>query len=373
MLDLGWRWIAILAGALVAAVLLGAAAFVEDSSGAPANLLTEGPGVVTSTAITVIVIDELRRRRERREAQRLRRNRLTRELSHNVSRLVTRHGSSAVVRHRHMSTLCADRPLSTDDIRSAESTVRFSEQGALWLMMALLPRLKLGDMRTEAVQAALADGAYLDVRKKEVVEEPTHAALERIIRDVGRLRTLDQPSDFGVWDDGLLKAIAVAKHSGVAFCDLSVVWLVSAYAYHDAVEDIWQEHVALLRSLLEGTGKYDAPVRQPTTPLGADMEEGIRAEAVTPSEVLYLVSQDIFPFGSRIPEDMVGDTREERIDSLVAVTKDPLKDALAAQGSNVEDEELEALTRSASERVVDEQLARENEGLERIEHPRRRD
>ena len=369
MLRVDWRWVGILAGALIVAALLAVAAFVEDRRSAPVNLLTEVAGVVTGTALTVFLIDELRRRRERRDADSLRRSHLTRELAHNLSRLVTRRGSSAVVKHSIMSTLRAEQPLSADDVKSAAANVRLSKQDAQWLAMAIMPRLKIGDLRTEAIQAALADGAYLEIRRKKVFETPVHAALERIIRDVDRLKTLDRPSTFGIWDTGLLETIAVANHSGAPHCDVSAFWLVTAYSYYDMAEDIWQEQLALLRDLLGGCGGYEAPVRQPITPLGLDPEQGIRAEAVTLSDVPHLVSSDIRPFGSRIPEDLFGDSREERINWLMELTKD----AMLSSGIDVDDEELLSHISSTLEGIVDGQFAPEDEGIERIQHPRRGD
>ena len=170
-MDLRW-WTVALLFAAVMAVALGAAAFLVDGDGAGVNLLTEGAGVVVGTAFTVLLVDELRRRRVSRDAQTLQRNQLTAEIAHNLARLVTRHGRGAIARHQLMAKLRKEQPIRVDNIGQS---VRLTDSQATSLVLALAPIRPLG-LRTDTMGASLSDGVYQSVHDGSVDDSQVHLA-----------------------------------------------------------------------------------------------------------------------------------------------------------------------------------------------------
>lgn len=80
------------------------------------------------------------------------------------------------------------------------------------------------------------------------------------------------------------------------------------------MENIFTAMTALVSFLTGGRDEVGTVERRDRTPFGDDMASRIRAEQVTPEEVLRLIQAEISPFGDRrIPED-AGLTREELIE-----------------------------------------------------------
>ena len=69
--------------------------------------------------------------------------------------------------------------------------------------------------------------------------------------------------------------------------------LVTAYQYHNTMENIFNEHGAILRWLLGN--EYSALARKPLTPL-EDVEQAVAEERLAPDEVLVLVKERRYPF-----------------------------------------------------------------------------
>ncbi|MYB40998.1 MAG: hypothetical protein F4X76_02185 [Chloroflexi bacterium] len=359
---MGWRWASVLVAVATVALVLAAGAWALDRDSALVNLLTEGAGVAVGTAITVVLIDEMRKRRERSDSENLRRNRLTRELSHNLALLVGRRGRGATPRHAAMSALRDGMVLMADDARREVSLDR---NQATVLMIAMAPMVRMQSLKSEAIEAAVADGAFLTLEDHSVVETPTHAALIRVLQDIDRLRMYLQPGARD-WNTELTKILGLAFASGDVPCRVPGHLLVQAYAYHDACEDLLNEQAAVLRVLLGSSADMEPPARRPVTPL-PDQEQGIRAETVTPAEVLELTRLDIHPFGKRIPASFFGRSRPEQRAFLAELATE----ISAASGFEVDREELAERVDQMLDGEIDDRLAPDDEGIELIDDPRR--
>ena len=75
--------------------------------------------------------------------------------------------------------------------------------------------------------------------------------------------------------------------------------LLFAFAYFDGAENLFNEHLNLIRYLLGIEPVYISPGRRTGSPLGPDMTRAIRAETVTTAEVERLITNEIAPLGSR--------------------------------------------------------------------------
>ena len=350
------KWAFALVGAGVLALLLTIGSFAVDRDGAGVNLLTEGVGVVLGTAITVLLIDELRRRREQGDAESLRSNRLIRELSHNLTCLVTRRGHGASANHLMMSRLRDEKPITLDDI---ERHVQLNHRQATSLTMALFP-IKDGCQRSEAIDAALAEGAYQEVGRGTVEDTDIHSALERVRSDLDRHSRMIGRGSEQSWSE-LLSIVAPINRPGDVPCNVPGHLLLSAYAYYDIQENLLREQTAILRHLVDASSEFKAPPRTSTTPLGADMEQSLRAEAILPSEVIRLAHNDIHPFGTRQPGWILGESRDEQIAEYAKLNRETI---LADFGVEIDE--------SVAIRVIGEQFdqwfAPNDEGIERIDH-----
>ena len=351
-------WVAALSVALLAALGFVGGAFVVDRDGAGVNLLTEGAGVVVGTAFTVLLVDELRRRRERRAAESLHRSQLTAEIAHNLTCLVTRHGRGAIARHQLMGQLRKEKPIAVDDIGR---TVRLNDRQAVSLVLALAPMRPL-DLQTNTMDASLSDGVYQTVHDGFVEDSQVHLALRRVRDDIARIETLVSASNTDQWSE-LLSAAAPISRPGNTPCDVPGESLLMSYSFHDVGENLLNEQVALLHYLL-GTSEYQAPERQPTTPLGADMEQALKAESVSPEEVMQLASRKIQPFGDRPPAWVLGETRDEQLSQFAAFARESLRRDYGVEAS--EDRMMPAISD-----VFDQTFASDDEGIERLDPPRR--
>ena len=356
-MDLRW-WVAALLFAAVMALALGAAAFLVDGDGAGVNLLTEGAGVVVGTAFTVLLVDELRRRREGRDAETLQNNQLTAEIAHNLTRLVTRQGRGAIARHQLMGRLREEKPIRVDDIGQ---TVRLNDSQATSLVLAIAPIRPLG-LRTDRVAASLSDGVYQSVNHDSVEDSQVHLALRRVLDDVERIESLVGTANKDEWL-ALLNSAAPISRPGGGSCDVRGESLLMAYAFHDLCENLLTEQVALLHYFLGTTPEYQAPERRPATPLGTDMEQALKAESVSPEEVVRLARGRIQPFGERPPAWVLGETRDAQLKQFEEVTREMIR---RGYGLEIPDDRLAALGE-----FFDQTFASDDEGIGRVDHPRR--
>lgn len=75
--------------------------------------------------------------------------------------------------------------------------------------------------------------------------------------------------------------------------------------------------------------QQDSP-RRPYSPFGAEMSADVRAEQVTPEDVLALLRSDTRPFGSRAPILAFGETAEAQDVQF----REALKNSIARSGGD---------------------------------------
>ena len=93
------------------------------------------------------------------------------------------------------------------------------------------------------------------------------------------------------------------------------------------------------------------------------MEQALRAESVSPEEVVQLARQEIQPFGGRPPAWVLGDTRDVQLKQFEEVVRKMMR---RDYGLEVPDDRLAAIGD-----VFDQTFASDDEGIERVDHPRR--
>jgi hypothetical protein len=290
-------------------------AFAIDSDGAPVNLATEAFGIIAGTYLTVALLDRFREQRERARRRETRDARLRYALAKNLAAMASRHRSSAMTRHGALSRLREEIDLKTDDLAG---TIDVPNSSSTRLVIALIGSRK----PTALDQTAIDDAAHTLAfhpghQDADEDEMATHDALVRLSGDLERFH--------GGWDseherlDALLDEVAVGRDRGDDPIAVSGLGIAFAFGWYDQMEDLFNEHLALLQYLEDGDSEYQAPQRSPLTPLGEDEEQGLRAERISAAEVLHLVRARISPFGPRIPADLSAaftETVEQQVDDL---------------------------------------------------------
>ena len=267
----GWKSIVVLVVALIGA------AFVLDFFAALTNALTEAASVLAGVAITVFILDRRQRQRELERERELRRAGLTRELSLNLTKMVHKAGATPMPDHRYISLVMRDIELSSDDLAKP---IGVSREHAAQLSLGLLGSTRFDDVRTDAIKSIVESRVYW----ADSAERRVHDGLERLTEDTEYLRRLELPGLTGYWRDQLLNGAPGQVPGG---------HLVSAYQYHNVMENIFNEHLSILRWLLGSS--YVVPERSPVTPL-KDAEQEVVAERVTPDEILELARTGQPPF-----------------------------------------------------------------------------
>ena len=351
-------WITTIVIVLLAVGVLVISAFVVDQEAAGVNLVTEAAGVATGTVITVLFIDELRRRREHRDTESLQKNRLIRELSQNLTCIVTRYRRGASPPHHMMTRLRETRQLSVSDIGRK---VMLNHAEAMSLLLAIAP-IREACVKFDAIDSALADGVYQTVENGLVEEAPVHQALERVRSDLDRLRAFAEPTSKKERSE-LLNIVAPINRPGNVPCEVPGHLLLVAYSYHDVCENLLREQTSILRYLLDRDKAFSAPERRPRTPLGADTEQSLDAEAVLPLDIVHLTERDIYPFGSRQPAWLLGESRQAQIAKVAAMLK-----VTVENDYNVVIDEDAIATAIAGR--FDEWFASNDDGIDEIPHPR---
>ena len=268
-----WGWALIVVGVIAC---IGVA-LALDLDAALTNALTEAASVLAGVAITVFILDRRQRTREREREGELRRAGLTRELSLNLTKMVRKAGATPMPDHRYISLVMRAIELSSDDLAKP---IDVSQEHAAQLALGLVGSTRFDDVRTDAIKFILASRVYW----ADSAERRVHDALERLTEDTEHLRRLELPGLRGNWRDQLLHGVPGQVPGGQ---------LVSAYQYHNVMENIFNEHLSLLRWLLGSN--YVVPERRPVTPL-KDVEQEVAAERFTPDEILELARTGQPPF-----------------------------------------------------------------------------
>lgn len=267
------------------------------------------------------------------------------ELTRNLAKMVNRAGSSALAKHAFLSTLgieVENQPIT--------GTIGINSRQRTRIVMGIFGRVRGSWFELEAIRSAIMSGIFLDYdpASGEMVETATHKALTQVVDDVTDLAWLDSDQ----WDKRLLLALANAEQA----YQISVNDLVFALGFASRAENLFNQ-MKTACWLLSGSvyGILSTP-RLPTTPLGPEMELQIRKERVEPWEVEHLLTQDIHPFGAKIPADLSERTRDGRLQQALEL----VRRLAAANPQLIAEDDLSSI----ADRIVDHMVASPDEGLQ---------
>lgn len=284
-------------------------------------------------------------------SERLMRQSLLSELLRNLSLMSVRTELNRVPApyHRYLANLRKKIDLKPEMIGQ---TTLLSDIQVISLVFAFVRGFDARDLRTEAIKQVLGQGIFLvfDPAMGTLTESPEHIMLRQTCEDIERLCRLDRPAEVNEtpWDRNLLALVKRQWKSpnplGVPSTDL-----ILAFGYYDRMENIFNAHVSMCRVLLGRSPHIETFARSPETPLGSEMEQGLRQERVPPALVRWLIDNDIYPFGKRVSSGTLEGTREEQLDSLMRFMKnDPDLPSLGEMD--------DALLRKVAENVLDNDI-----------------
>lgn len=282
------------------------------------------------------------------------------ELASIVAKFSNRHGRSVSIRHQMM-----DRPRKNADIREAVLAgqhIEMTKDDGVRLSLALVGRAMGAGLPTAAIDRAITTGLFLeyDPELGSMMETTAHRLLMTLKADILWLRSLDEPFDpMTNWSTNLLTDISA--QAGTQEYRLGGHELAMAYSHFDRCEDIYAACVSLMNYLLGKTLEPVITSRRPLSPLGDAESKGIAADKADAHEVLSLVKSGIFPFGTRIPPENLGDTHEEQIQSLVRQNKEMLANLNLPLNLD------EDFYREVAESTLAQVSIDEAEGIERLE------
>jgi|GEM_PF-5681667 len=251
--------------------------------------------------------------------------------------------------------------MTLDANKILENTA-LSSSHANRLMMGILPRMTRDSFLIRALQEAVDRGTLIKIEPAsgEIVETDESRLLALLVADIKSL----EPYEAGTGSDWGQKLFLAKQHQRVPGRDVMFPTdaLALAFAYYNTLENIFQAMTALLGFLAginDGVGTVE---RRDRTPFGNEMAVGIRAEQVTPEEVVRLVQARIAPFGERqIPED-AGFSRYELIELWVE------RSEKLREGSGIQDqrssEEISSEIRDVLRESFLAGVADPSEGLE---------
>lgn len=291
-------------------------------------------------------------------AETLNRHSLASELLLNISSMVDRTGTTAFPRHWYMSRLRQEVSITPEKLHNP---ITLSDDHVISLGFALVGRTRGKDLRTKAIEESLDRGVFLtfNVVSGTLEESPLHQLLRQTLEDVKRLSLLDATIADPDWDSKILIYLRERRPGRPRSIELMGYDLVTVLGHYDRVENVFSGHLALLRVLLGLNEQLPSYKRQPETPLGDEMDQAIRAERVSASELTLLIQNDIWPFGSRAPRDLWGETHEEQVQKVTGM----MRNILTNVGIEADPRFLATL-RNAAESFLQEHTATPEEGIE---------
>lgn len=287
----------------------------------------------------------------------LTRHSLVSELESNLTSMMQRTGSSAFPYHRYMSKVRDEISITPQEL---DRSVVLSDDHVISLVFALVGRTRGKDLRTKVIEESLDRGVFLTFNAVNgtLEESPLHKALRQTFEDIQVLRRSDTPNADSDWGSKILADIRARWRGRPHSSKVNGYDLASALAHYDRVENVFSGHLALCKVLLGLTEQLPSYKRQPATPLGDREDQQLRAEHVSTAEIAHLIQNDIWPFGNRIPRDILGPTHGEQVqtiaDNMYAILMN------AGISANLDP----AILKSAAKRFVDEHTALAEEGID---------
>ncbi len=186
----------------------------------------------------------------------------------------------------------------------------------------MVPGDPVASLSNEAIKQAINGGVFLtiDPATSELSETAMHKELVQAMKSVELMRGFE--SSYG---ENMTRLVAdLLPPSGYSGAPNS--WtvrkldLVASFRYYDWMEDLFNGHLAICNALIHGQPDPAPYQRSPVTPIGEIESDYILAERVSPTEIKHLITNQIFPFGSRIMPEAWGSTQEVQIQNIVEST-----------------------------------------------------
>jgi hypothetical protein len=238
------------------------------------------------------------------------RRRTKEELLQMLSICVARSKHSALPYHQYMSTAVENVQLDAKDVKSTTFVSRSDTTG---IIMATMGRKWRESFAVRALQEIHDRGVFLEFDPVAGQFENTEASglVQNLLNDVQSLGIFHEVTETD-WDSQIYLAYSDYPQSS-ADVPIPTLALAQAFRYYNTLENIFMGASRLVEILSGIAPNPVSYVRKSGTPFGAEMESNIKAERVTPSEVMHLIESRLVPFGDRrIPED-AGISKEELI------------------------------------------------------------
>jgi len=254
------------------------------------------------------------------------RHSLLSDLAFNLSKMVSNIGGSPFPYHWCMTKMRNETSITPQVLGQ---TIVLSDDQVISLVLALVGRTRGNNLRTKAIEESLNQGVFLTFNPAKAIleESQIYKALQQTCEDIQELCLLDSPSAFPGWDSELLTDIKTRWKGRPHSLEVNSYYLASTLSHYDRITNIFNGHVALCKVLLGMTEELESYKRQPVTPLGEQEEQKIHAERVSVAEVTLLIQNNVWPFGTRVPRDVYGKTRDEQILKIAAIMSKTLREA----------------------------------------------
>lgn len=247
------------------------------------------------------------------------------EILFNLSHLVSKIKGTVYPNHEYIARARREISITPQHIGQR---ISLPDDHVVSLTFMLTGRKPSSVLRSRIMGESLDQGIFLTFNSaKGVLEEsPLHIALRQNLEDIQALRALDSPSALPQWDTELLQSIKLRWQGRPRSMEVDSYSLAQAFVYHDRASNVFNGHIALCKQLLGLTPKLESFERKPLTPFGKEEEQKIQAEHVSVEEIKLLIQNNVAPFGTRLPREVFGKTREEQIQRVSDIMSKQLKD-----------------------------------------------
>ncbi len=252
----------------------------------------------------------------------LTRHALVSELTWNLAQMVKRHVNTVFEHHAWSDNL---RRVIGITIDNQHLPITVSGGMLNQLFVASLEAIRTRRLRTRAIEDAISSGTFLDFDpiNNAFRESALHQRLHELLIDIQSFRDVEEAAKESGKKIQLTIINKSTNHGRV--CQIGRSDLVFLFAFFNRLENVFNGHKVLCRYLLGVNEELEEIDRRPITPLGKEVESGMRREQVSAAEIQHLIRNDVFPFGNRIMPNTLGESPEERIQLMSDLLRDHLE------------------------------------------------
>jgi len=243
------------------------------------------------------------------------------ELTANLSLVTSRLGTTAVPRHRTMQSVRGNHADMGPDALSGNLDI--GDQDRKRLVLALFPGYPVARLSNDALMQAINGGVFLtiDSATGKLSETVMHKELVQAMNSVELLREFE--SSFGENMTRLTADLLASSDDAHVPSKWTVrrYDLMIAFRFYDWMDDLFNGHLAICDALIHGQPEPATYQRSPVTPIGDNESARILAERVSAPEIEHLITNNIFPFGSRVMPESWASTEHDRIQKVAKVIR----------------------------------------------------